>query len=63
MTSELLELVDNVGKLLPHIREELIKNFCESTDDEHWCLEWCMPVMSFSLTKLIDEILKKKILK
>lgn len=34
MTLELSELVDDEGKLLPHIKDELIMNFCESTDGD-----------------------------
>lgn len=32
MTLELSELVDDEGKLLPHIKDELIRSLCKSTD-------------------------------
>lgn len=43
------------------MKDELVKNFYESTDRERWFLELYMSVMSFAMTELINEIHKENL--
>lgn len=59
MTSELLDLVDDEGKLLPYVKDELIQNFFESTDGKDLVMGLYISMMSFSLTEFMDVIRKE----
>lgn len=59
MALESSKLVDEEGRLLSHVKEELIKRFCESSEGKDWFMNLNMPGMSISLIELIDEIRKE----
>lgn len=40
------------------IKERIIEKFCKLEEGKDWFLNLYMPIMSFSLTELVDEIQK-----
>lgn len=61
MTMELSELVDEEERLLPCVKKELIKIFYELNEGKDQFMNFYMPVLSFSLIELIDEIQKENL--
>lgn len=56
MTTELADLVDSEGKVLPVMKEKIAKEFCELLAGDSWFYSLDMLMVGYALMELVDAI-------